>query len=646
MLENLNNYKTFSKNSSVNNKKQPFINSINNNNNFLNDNHSLKLKCLYTNSTSLNKEKLLELSDIALSTSIDIIFITETWFNEISSPSIKNYDLFRHDRNNHAGVAIYSRTCLNVIELSLSQIHSCFTFKHSEQLWLSLPISKRNKLLINCIYRPPKMMEKTAKEINNCITLAKKSIDGNRFLGLLLTGNFNYPNIVWNDDYSTNFKGPSKPIEANFINTLNISFLYQCIHSPTFILNKDKCINTLDLVITDSPNKISKIAFDPPLGCATQGHLLLNWNLIIERSNYSTPFIFSKLCYKKRNTKWKVPYLVNLSNTVRNQIKKYTRSAIRIFEEDLANDKRNPKRLFNYINSKCSSSSPINALITESDFSVKKVGIANELNLQFQSVFTTGNVHTLPHFPNRTSNTISSLKIDQSLVKSHLLKLDLNKSFGTDCSWLEANVTPLYKKSCKTDPANCRPVSLTSVTCKILEKIIRDKITEHLSHNNLISTCQHGFVTSKSSLTNLLETMDFITFAKSNKKLTDVIFLDYAKAFDKVPHKPLLFKLEKYGIVGKLFSWINSFLSNSRQRVVLGETISDYVPVTSSVPQGSLVGPTLFIIYVNDLPDKINNVCKMYANYTKILATIKSKKKAMNDCRVILIGLQNGQECG
>ncbi|XP_065658167.1 uncharacterized protein LOC136082677 [Hydra vulgaris] len=250
---------------------------------------------------------------------------------------------------------------------------------------------------------------------------------------------------------------------------------------------------------------------------------------------------------------WKVPYLVNLYNTVRNQIKKYNRSAIGIFEEDLSNDKRNPKRLFNYINSKRSSSSSINALITESDISIKKVDIANVLK-----------------------------------------------------SWLEANVTPLYKKGCKTDPANYRPVSLTSGTCKILEKIVRDKITKHLFHNNLITTCQHGFVTNKSSITNLLETMDFITFAKSNKKSTDVIFLDYAKAFDKVPCKPLLFKLEKYGIVR--------------------EKISGWVPVTSGVPQGSVLGPTLFIIYVNDLPDKINNVCKMYADDTKILSTIESKK--------------------
>ncbi|XP_047144812.1 uncharacterized protein LOC105846305 [Hydra vulgaris] len=207
-------------------------------------------------------------------------------------------------------------------------------------------------------------------------------------------------------------------------------------------------------------------------------------------------------------------------------------------------------------------------------------------------------------FHSRFTFEHSEQQTDQSLVESHLLKLDPNKSFGTDCvsplvlqkcakslakplslvfqhsidqselpeSWLEANVTPLYKKGCKINPANYRLVFLTSVTCKTLEKIIRDKITKRLSHNNLISSCHYGLVTNKSSVTNFLETMAYLTLAKSNKKSTDIIFLDYAKAFDKVPHKPIIFKLER--IVGKLF-WINSFLSNRRQRIVIGEAMSD-----------------------------------------------------------------------
>jgi hypothetical protein len=147
----------------------------------------------------------------------------------------------------------------------------------------------------------------------------------------------------------------------------------------------------------------------------------------------------------------------------------------------------------------------------------------------------------------------------------------------------------------------------------------------HLTVNKLLKSCQHGFVKKKACVTNLLETMDFLTLAKKCKITIDILFLDFAKAFDKVSHKLLLFKLEHYGIRGQLLIWIGAFLGSRRQRVILGESSSAWIPVTSGVPQGSVLGPTLFIIYVNDLPDHITSTCKMYADDTKILASAKTE---------------------
>ena len=133
-------------------------------------------------------------------------------------------------------------------------------------------------------------------------------------------------------------------------------------------------------------------------------------------------------------------------------------------------------------------------------------------------------------------------------------------------------------------PSNYRPVSLTSVPCKVMERIVRDTVMSHLLTNKLIAEEQHGFVTRKSCTTNLLETFDYITKALSDKEPVDVLYFDFAKAYDKVNHKRLLVKLNAYGIVGKLHSWISDFLRDRKQRIVLGEATSSWVNVTSGMP--------------------------------------------------------------
>ena len=206
---------------------------------------------------------------------------------------------------------------------------------------------------------------------------------------------------------------------------------------------------------------------------------------------------------------------------------------------------------------------------------------------------------------------------------SHLYQLSF--STGTVPKlWKLANITPIFKKGSTLDPANYRPVSLTSVPCKVMEKIIRNTIFKHLINENLISESQHGFVDKKSCITNLLETLDYLTNSKACGKIVDLILLDADKAFDTVAHRRLLLKLECYGIRGKLLSWIKSFISNRQQRVVLGDAVSDWCEVSGGVPQGCVLSPLLFVIFVNDLPDCLSEstICKMFADDTKIFARI------------------------
>ena len=181
-----------------------------------------------------------------------------------------------------------------------------------------------------------------------------------------------------------------------------------------------------------------------------------------------------------------------------------------------------------------------------------------------------------------------------------------------------------YHEGAKNSPGNYRPVSLTSVICKVLESFVTDAIQNYMESNNLFNQCQHGFRTHRSCVTQLLEVMNELTKIADNKEDMDIIYLDFSKAFDTVPHKRLINKLKAYGIEGNLLNWIAHFLKDRRQRVRVNNSYSDFSPVASGIPQGSILGPDLFIIYINDLPENIKSCCKIFADDTKLYGPSKS----------------------
>ena len=167
--------------------------------------------------------------------------------------------------------------------------------------------------------------------------------------------------------------------------------------------------------------------------------------------------------------------------------------------------------------------------------------------------------------------------------------------------WLSANVIGIFKKGNKHDASNYRPISLTCVTCKILEHILYSQIMQHYSRHNFISNVQHGFQKGLSCETQLATTVEELQKGLDNRYQHDVVIIDFNKAFDKVPHRHLLKKLDASGIRGNIHRWLTTYLTNRTQRVIVDGRSSGEDPVLSGVPQGTVLGPLMFLTYINDI---------------------------------------------
>ena len=221
----------------------------------------------------------------------------------------------------------------------------------------------------------------------------------------------------------------------------------------------------------------------------------------------------------------------------------------------------------------------------------------------------------------------SSLSFPLSILFRSLIDLHELPS-----EWKISIITPKFKKGNPSAPQNYRPISLTCTCCKVLETIIANKLLEFLSKSNLLSKSQHGFLKRHSTTTNLLESTKDWTISLTNRKSVVVGYIDFQRAFDTISHPKLLLKLASYGICGNLFLWIKSFISNRHQCVRINSYLSPTLEILSGVPQGSVLGPILFNLFVNDLPDNFehNVKVKLFADDLKIYSEINSVQDNIN----------------
>lgn len=356
------------------------------------------------------------------------------------------------------------------------------------------------------------------------------------------------------------------------------------------------------------------------------------------------------------NTKAGSDFQIYISK--RNEATHAVRKAKREYEKAIAKEcRKNPKVVWNYLKRKNKTNMPN---LKKNDGSTTKSDkeAADTLNEQYFSVFTREMTGNLPQMTPKLLKTekLQTFAVDEGEVLKILQNLQTNKSPGLDQihprvlkelaeilahpltlifkqsvdsgelprSWLDAVITPIFKKGNKTLPENYRPVSLTSLVCKVLERLITTHLINHLKANEISCLQQHGFTKNKSVTTNLLEALNIWTEALMHNIPVDVLYLDYSKAFDTVPHQRLLKQVETFGVTNQALRWIESFLSNRRQKVRVNNDVSDWSSVISGVPQGSILGPILFTLFVFDIPGAIDSLISMFADDTKLYQLLKT----------------------
>jgi hypothetical protein len=646
--------------------------------------------------------------------------------------AIKDFDLFHSNLDNNVGrgIALYTHKTLGAMPYYLET-------EYQESIWAEIKLNSSDRLLVGCVYRSGSGSEENNVNLEK---LVKEAADS-KHSHLLITGDFNYPDINW-ETWSSD-----KEEQNHFVETIRDCYLYQHIRKPTRgRINNEPSL--LDLILSNEEGMITDIEYQSPIGKSDHCVLNFNFNCYTEVPKYKkTKYYYDRGDYaaakeelqkidwhkelencnvqeqwtkfakimkdlenkciphkvidmsakrrgnvpmdldslkkiKKKHKLWK-KYMETRDGkiyqeycTARNQLRNLTRKLRRNFEKDLAKQvKKNPKALWKYIKSKSKTREGVSDLYMDPNDDSSPLTKTNEdkakvLGDFFTSVFTNEPDGTIPELPRvNITEAMEELIITREMVTKILRKLKIEKSPGPDGlhprflkeladqlsypitiiyqtsmrdmelpeEWKQGKISAIFKKGNRKSAKNYRPVSLTSIVCKSLEHIVREHIMKYMAKNKLFSENQYGFMPGRSTTLQLLHVIDKWTEALDEGYHVDTVYMDFMKAFDTVPHRRLIGKLASYGINNPILGWVEAFLSNRVQQVQVNGATSEWMSVTSGIPQGSVLGPVLFIIYINDLPDCVESYAFLFADDTKLFKVIRDE----NDSGVLQKDLES-----